>query len=591
MDSQIKNSGTDAEDQDTEPATPARSTFRNFIRVAGGYWRQSFPSAAWGLTVACLLSVGMTVAVQVWINRWNKDFFDALEKKQTEAVIASLGLLGVLLVVNTVVAVIVILARMRLQVGWRKWLSSTLIERWFSEQRFYRLNVAAPEVDSPEYRIADDCRLATEPVVDFAMGILTAGLMLSVFVVVLWRAGGSLEIGGVVIPGFMVFVAAIYALGMSLLMIKLGKPLIDRIGERSAAEASLRQALVRGRENAESIAMLRGEVNEVAEFSSQLRNVVGHWRRVISRYGVMTILTSVNSTAAPLVPLIVMAPSYLTGRVTLGSVMQVAAAFVQVQVSLSWIVDNYARIAEWLASAARVLGLWNAFDELDVSVGSDNEGISIADSSDGQLHLKGLSVARHDGRVMIAEADTVIGPGEKVLLVGPSGTGKSTLIRALAGLWPWGAGSVLLPPGTRMAFLPQRPYIRPGVLRDVFLYTTGPGVTVTDKDLHAAMSRCGLRRLIPRLDDEEPWDKILSGGEQQRVGFIRVLLERPDFVVMDEATSALDMEAQDSMMSLFQNELQECTVITVGHRPELADYHTRTINLVRGPRGAKIRSQ
>lgn len=565
-------------------------TMASFMRLAGGYWRGQSGTLAWTLTVACIVAVGMNVAVQFGINRWNKFFFDALEGKDTAAIVGSLGWLGILLVINISIAVLIVLARMRLQLDWRRWLSGTLIERWIAEQRFYRLSISAPEVDSPEFRIAEDSRIATEPIVEFGAGILNVSLMLIVFVSVLWTVGGNLELGGVVIPGFMVFVAVFYACTMSALMVFLGKPLVARIGQRSKAEAAIRQALGRARENAESIAILRGEAKEIEGITEQFGDVVRRWRRVITQFGVMTVLTSLNSTAAPLVPLIVMAPSYLQGRASLGTVMQTAAAFVQVQTALSWLVDNYARIAEWLASASRVLQLSSAFDDLDESVGPDSDGIIIGESADDRVYLEGLSVARHDGRVMIAESDTSIVPGEKILLTGASGTGKSTLIRAIAGLWPWGSGRILLPVGARIAFLPQRPYLRPGSLRSVLDYTSGEGVTTSDEVLRTAMIRCGLRRFIPRLDEEAQWDKILSGGEQQRIGFVRLLLQHPNIVVMDEATSALDTDAQDSMMGLFQNELKDCTVITVGHRPELAEFHSRMITLSWGRGGAVIKT-
>jgi vitamin B12/bleomycin/antimicrobial peptide transport system ATP-binding/permease protein len=275
------------------------------------------------------------------------------------------------------------------------------------------------------------------------------------------------------------------------------------------------------------------------------------------------------------------APNYLSGEITLGGLTQTAAAFVQVQVALNWLVDNYARIAEWLASASRVTGLWTAFSDLDASVGiEESERITIEDSPDGDIHLDGLAVAQHDGRIMIDEADTVIAAGQKVLLMGESGTGKSTLIRAIAGLWPWGSGSVRLPAGAKAAFLPQRPYLPLGTLRQVLCYPDDG--TERDEDaLRQALTRCGLRRLIPRLDEEEKWDKVLSGGEQQRIGFARLLVMRPDIVIMDEATAALDAASQDSMMELFRDELAKATLISVGHRSELEDYHERKLTLHR----------
>jgi putative ATP-binding cassette transporter len=271
--------------------------------------------------------------------------------------------------------------------------------------------------------------------------------------------------------------------------------------------------------------------------------------------------------------------------------MQTAAAFVQVQMALNWLVDNYGQIAEWSASAERIGGLWTALADLDASVGdSDDENIVIGESEDGHIHLRSLSVAQHNGRVMIDETDTIIELGQKVLLVGDSGTGKSTLIRAVAGLWPWGSGRVLLPANAQIAFMPQTAYLPLGTFRQLLEYPSSE-MPCTDEELLAAMTRCGLKRFISRLDETEQWDKVLSGGERQRIAFARLLVQRPDIVIMDEATSALDTDSQDSMMELFRNELGACTVISVGHRAELVEYHTRTLTLTRHITGVTMSSR
>lgn len=334
------------------------------------------------------------------------------------------------------------------------------------------------------------------------------------------------------------------------------------------------------RENAESIAMVGGADDEVEGLRATMQLVSTAWTRVVSSQAWMTWLMGGNGVMAPVLPLLLASPNYLSGQITLGALTQSAAAFVQVQVALNWLVDNYARIVEWLASAGRVAGLWAAFSNLDASVGTeDDERITIEDSPDENIHLDGLAVAQHDGRVMIDEADTTIFAGEKVLLMGESGTGKSTLIRAIAGLWPWGSGAVRLPVGTKIAFLPQRPYMPLGTMRQVLSYPDA-GEAHANQTLQEALTLCGLRRLIPRMDDEEKWDKVLSGGEQQRISFSRLLVLQPDIVIMDKATAALDAARQDSMMELFRKEL-DATLISVGHRTELEEYHQRKLTLHR----------
>ena len=574
------------------PAPPSLgSIMRSYVHLTGGFWRGGTARSAWVLTISCAILIGLNIGVQVGINEWNRYFFDALDKKDSVIVFKAIGFFVVLLLASTAVAIAGVVARMRMQVSWRQWLTMRLTGQWLSEQRFYRLNVSAPEVDAPEFRIAEDARVATEPVIDFGFGIVSALLMAMVFFSVLWTSGGSASIGGYVIPGFMVFAAIGYSVIMTGSMLKLGRPLIDRIERKNSAEAKLRQDLARLRENAESIAMVRGENEEISGIKSHLETVARSWRAVITQLAAMTFLTNTNGVAAPVVPLLLMAPGYLNGTITLGGVMQTAAAFVQVQVALNWLVDNYARIAEWSASASRVSGLWNALSDLDASVGEKaKESITVGQSEDGRIHMRSLSVAQHDGRAMIEEADTIIEAGEKVLLIGESGTGKSTLVRAVAGLWPWGSGQILLPRDARISFLPQTAYMPSGTLRQVLEYPS-TGTSVEDSVLKAAMTRCGLKRFINRLDDVEPWDKALSGGEKQRLAFARLLAQNPDIVILDEATSALDGNSQDSMMELFRDELAHCTLISVAHRPELAEYHTRTLMLIRDQSGVTMAAQ
>jgi putative ATP-binding cassette transporter len=558
-----------------------RGSVRAYWRLAGDYWRGPTAFQAWSLTVISFILVVGNIIVQYGINVWNRAFFNALQVHDETFAYRAIGLFFVLAFLAAVVAVAQLVFRMKLQILWRQWLTRRLVARWLGEQRFYRLNIAAPDLDAPEFRIAEDAKVATEPVVDFGYGIANAVLTATVFFGVLWSAGGSADFLGWRIPGFMVYAAIIYSIVMSASMMLFGRALIARIEARNRTEAQLRYELGRVRENAESIAMVGGANDEVKGIAATMQLVSTAWTQVVARQAWLTWLMGGNGVMAPVLPLLLAAPNYLSGEITLGALTQSAAAFVQVQVALNWLVDNYARIAEWLASAGRVSGLWTAFSDLDASVGvEDSERITIEDSSDGDIHLDGLAVAQHDGRIMIDEADTVIASGQRVLLMGASGTGKSTLIRAIAGLWPWGSGSVRLPAGAKVAFLPQRPYMPLGTLRQVLCYPDD-GPASSDEALRQALTRCGLRRLIPRLDDEEKWDKVLSGGEQQRIGFARLLVMRPDIVIMDEATSALDAAGQDTMMELFGDELGHVTLISVGHRSELEDYHDRKLTLHR----------
>jgi putative ATP-binding cassette transporter len=558
-------------------------TVAQFWRLAGGFWRGDTGARAWFFTGCSAVLIVCNIGVQFGIVAWNRYFFNALDERNGAIVFQAMLLIVGLAALSSLVAVCTLLVRMRLQVNWRRWLTARLTGHWLAEQRFYRLSVSAPELDSPEFRIAEDARVATEPLIDFGFGIATSILLAVVFLGILWSVPGPMSVGGVHVPGFMVLVAIGYSVVMSGAMMLFGRPLVARINKKNSAEARLRQDLGRLRENAESIAMIRGEADEIQGLHNSYDIVVASWHGMINQLARIAFLSNTNGIIAPIVPLLLVAPNYLDGTISLGDLMQTAAAFVQVQVALNWLVDNYPRIAEWLASVGRVIGLWTALGSLDATTGDGHVRIHIGESEDDAIHIHALSVSQHNGRVVIEDAENFIVKRERILLTGASGTGKSTLIRAIAGLWPWGTGQVLLPAGARIAFLPQRAYLPPGTLRQVLEYPSSEMIH-DDSELIAAISRCGLKRLAKRLDDVERWDHFLSGGEQQRLAFARLLVQRPDIVLMDEATAALDADSQDDMMGLFGEELAHCTVITVGQRPELAEYHDRTLTLTRHDR-------
>ncbi|MBV8913177.1 MAG: ABC transporter ATP-binding protein/permease [Acetobacteraceae bacterium] len=563
--------------------TPARDTN---LRLASAFWRGPTRRRAWWLTALLLAALVSNVAVQYAINEWQGAFFNAIERREADRFLTFVLLFAALALMSVALGVAQLLSRMRLQIEWRQWLSRTLMRRWLRQRRFYRLTVVAPEIDSPEFRIAEDARVATEPVVDFAHGFASAVITGIVFLGVLWRTGGSRELAGFQIPGFMVWAALAYALLMTGSMWLVGRPLIAKMRTRNAAEAGLRFDMARVRENAESIALLRGGKGEEAHLSLSLDGVIAAWRGVMRQQGRLNVIASSNWVASGVVPLLLMAPQFMAGSASLGTLVQCATAFVQVQFALTWFVDNTPRIGEWAASVSRVAALNQAMAALDEGV-LEGGGISMGASEDDRLHLVGLGITQHDGMLMIEDAEAVFAPGERVWITGASGIGKSTLVRAIAGLWRWGRGTVLVPAGAEVMFLPQRPYMPLGTFRQIVCYPP-PARPVDDATVRAALARTDLLQFADRLDETQRWDKLLSGGEQQRVGFARLLIARPDIVIMDEATSALDVDCQEKMMRLFDAELRGVTLISVGHRPELAAYHTRHITLIKTGRAARM---
>jgi putative ATP-binding cassette transporter len=557
---------------------------RYFLNIGLGYWREEKARQAWLLTAAVALLVLLTLGVQLGINYWNRLFYDALDRRDGAAllknVFLALGLVGA----AAAVAVCLVHARMRLQIKWRGWVTRRLIGYWLTDRRFYQMSVVENEGSNPEFRITDDTRLATEPIVDFAIGLATAALTAAAFVGILWSVGGTITIpvgGGIAIPGYMVIAAFAYSGVASVSTLIISRTLVERVAEKNEGEAELRYELTRVRESAETIALLGGDADEEARLGVTIGALLEQWIKVAVQQTRLTWIINGNSVFAPIVPLLLGAPKYLSGSLSLGELMQLASAFVQVQVALNWLVENSIRLAEWNASARRVGALAAVLKSFDERiVGKRGTTIVLGDSPDDNLHIQNLSVAQTNGDLVIEDSDLVIAQGEKVLVKGGSGTGKSTLIRAMAGLWPWGSGSILRPAAASIEFMPQQPYMPLGTLRHVLEYPK-PDVSHSDDEIREAMQKCGLEHLYARLDEEDQWQKILSGGEQQRIAFARTLLKKPDIVIMDEATSALDQLSQARVMSFFENELKDATLISVAHRPELEAYHAREIQLTR----------
>lgn len=565
------------------PEPSPLSIARRFRRISSGFWRGSTRTHAWVLTALVLGLVLANTGVAVGINRWNKFFFDALEGRNVANVGRGVAIVLVLAFAASAVAVLQVHARMRLQLAWRRWLTHSLIERWLSERRFYQLTIVSGDGSHPEFRISDDVRLATEPLVDFAIGLANAILSAAAFFGILWVVAGTIQLGPVAVPGYMVLAAMVYAGLTSSAMILVGRPLIRGVERKNAAEARLRYELTRVRESAENIALIGGDDDERERLDETFADLAARWMRVIAKQAHMTWISNGNSVLAPVVPLLLGAPKYLNGELSLGELMQIATAFTQVQIALNWLIDNAIRLAETLASAQRVVELTDALDRLDETIGQygTSDTVVLGYSPDDAIHIENLSLTQQDGRLMLEGASTTIGRGEKVLVKGASGTGKSTLIRAMAGLWPWGSGRILRPRRSSVAFMPQRPYIPLGSLRHALHYPQSDTGRVNETKLRDALQKCGLSHLVARLDDEEQWDTILSGGERQRLAFARLLIHPPDIIIMDEATSALDEMSQARMMGFLRNELVEATVLGVGHRPGLEEYHDREIYLVR----------
>jgi vitamin B12/bleomycin/antimicrobial peptide transport system ATP-binding/permease protein len=568
-----------------EANTRRRYLLRRFWRDARGFWGPRGSGSAWVLSGLTLLTVLANLAALYGMNVWNRALFDGLERHEASRVLFLSLIYLPIMVASVFFNVMQVYGRMTLQRRWRAWLNNHLVGRWLTGGRYYHLNLVSGDHQNPESRIADDLRVATESPVDFVTGVASAALSAITFVVVLWTIGGALEfsVSGYHfgIPGFLVIGAVVYALLASGSIVLIGRQFVSASETKNHTEAEYRYVLTRLRENGESIALIGGEDEERAGVDRSLKKVLSAWRDICFQYIKTTIVSQSSGYIASVLPIILCAPKYLDGSLTLGQVMQAASAFTIVQAAFNWLVDNYPRLADWTASARRVASLMVSLDALEVAESGDAVSrIEIAEGTgEAALRLVNLSVTLDDGTGVLDDAEVSIMPGERVLIAGESGTGKSTLVRAIAGLWPWGEGKIEIQRGAKVFFLPQRPYIPIGSLRRAITYPD-PAESTTSRDITNALSEVGLDHLVERLDEEGPWDQTLSGGEKQRLAFARVFLQRPDIVVLDEATAALDSQSQNKLMDKLIRSART-TVISVGHRPELESYHDRKITLER----------
>lgn len=578
-----------------EEAEQARKKYllKRFWISARGFWSRRGDGLAWPFSIGLLVMIGINVGFQYGINVWNRGIFDAIEKRDASTVYFLASIFPPLVLGSVLIVTSQVYVRMRIQRRWRSWLTKVLVSRWTANGRYYQLNLIDGDHQNPEARLSEDMRIATEAPVDFIAGVIAAFVSASTFIVVLWTIGGALTlpIGGiwVTIPGFLVVAAVIYALITSSSIAWIARNFVRVSEVKNQLEAEFRYTLTRVRENGESIALLGGEEEERSDLDRRFRNVRHQWKQMAQQYMRTTVVSHGSMLIAPVVPVLLCAPKFLDGSMSLGQVMQAASAFTIVQSAFGWLVDNYPRLADWNACARRVASLMMSLDGLERAEQSDTLGRIVRGETEGEtmLSLKDVSVSLGDGTAVVKETDVEIGPGERVLVAGESGSGKSTLVRAIAGLWPWGGGSVRFRADSRLFMLPQRPYIPSGTLRRAVCYPQA-AENWTLEEIGEALEKVGLGHLKDKVEEEAPWDQTLSGGEKQRLTFARLLLNDPDIIVMDEATAALDEKSQDRMMQTVIDELPGATIISVAHRAELEAFHSRKITLERREGGAKL---
>jgi putative ATP-binding cassette transporter len=545
------------------------------------------------LGVALVIVIGATAFAQIRLNAWNQPFYDAIQRKDLDEFLQQLIVFAVIAGVLLCLNVAQTWLREKTKLKLREGLVRDLFDEWLEPRRAFQLSSAGEIGTNPDQRIHEDARHLTELTTELGVGLLQSTLLLLSFIGVLWMLSANVtfhwpngpwgESFG--IPGYMVWAALFYAGTASWLSWRVGRPLIQLQADRYAREAELRFALVRLNEHVDSVALQGGEADEKGRLNFELNRVLAVMQRIVNGLTRLTWITAGYGWFTIIAPIVVAAPGYFGGDLTFGAMMVTVGAFFQVQQSLRWFIDNFSTIADWRATLLRVASFREAVMTLD-QVGKTASRIEFGEAEEGRFIIERLEIASPTGCTMLSERHVMIKPGERVLIVGEPGAGKTILFRALAGLWPWGAGRIALPKGEQVTYVPRRPYVPPGTLRSALSYPA-PESAYADAALVAALERCGLGHLARSLDRSARWDRELTDDEQQCLVFARLPLIKPRWLVIDEALDALDDEVRERMMAMLRETLPEAAIIYIG-RQQRDHFFTRVLHLVKDTAGRRF---
>jgi vitamin B12/bleomycin/antimicrobial peptide transport system ATP-binding/permease protein len=548
---------------------------RQFKRLAVPYFRPGRDRESWQPLIVALLVLLATVAavrLNVLLSYSTNGLYTALQDLDAAAFARFLGIFGVLATLHVIRSLLDYYVTQLLVIRWRVWLNEHMINDWLDGKAYHRGQYTKGAVDNPDQRIQEDVASFTSSSADLALGAIGSLISLVSFSLILWQLSGPLEIAGVEIPRAMIFIAYLYVIMATVIAFRIGRPLIRLNFLNEWFNGSFRYALVRVRDNSERIAFYRGEQIERRTLDNRFAAIIANYWAIVFRSLKFQGFNLVISQISVVIPLIIQAPRYFVGAITLGDVQQTASAFGQVHDALSFFRNAYDDFAGYRAVLNRLTGLLDS--------DADSRQLPKVDIEEGSgLEIHDLTVRKPDAELLVDDLNLTLTTGDTLLIKGPSGSGKTSVLRSLADLWPYADGTVRRPLGGGSLFLSQQPYVPLGTLRTGLAYPEPPDV-IDDERAREMLRKVQLAHLVDHLDDDVDWSRRLSPGEQQRLGFARILISRPQVVFLDEATSAVDEGLEHMLYELVRSELPETIVVSVSHRSTLGDFHSGELELL-----------
>ena len=561
--------------------------FKDVWYLTKSYWQSEEKKKAFFL-LACIIALTLGVVYMlVLLNSWNNSFYSALQNYDAQKIFSELIHFSWLAAIYIILAVYSYYLQQTLILNWRQWLTTKFIDIWLQNKTYYNLQMFGKDTDNPDQRISEDVRQFVEMTLSFAIGILKAFCTFVSFVFILYQLSGSLTFNFLghtwTINGYMLWASLLYSIIGTFLTHLVGRKLVKLNFIQQRYEADFRFSMIRLRESAESVAFYRGEAQEGEVFKSRFKVLLDNFWQLVNKQKQLVFLTSGYSQIAIIFPFVVAMNRYLAKEVSLGGLMQVVSAFGRVQDSLSYFVDMYSSIAQWQAVVMRLTYFGRHMHE--VSVEAEKFHVDRFATAEA-VSVQKLNVNLPDGSPLLQNVTFKLAPGHNVLIKGVSGSGKSTLLRALAGIWPFVEGKINLPRTEELMFIPQKPYLPLGTLKEALLY---PGnKRLSDNELVYLMDICQIGYLKDKLELTADWSHVLSVGEQQRLAFVRAHIQQPKWLFLDEATSALDEETEAEMYSLIEERLINTTVVSIGHRSTLNKFHELALRLNKEEKSVRL---